>query len=130
MAFFTMAGNITKNLFAGPSTRPYPKKKRDYTPITRGHIEIDINICIFCGLCARRCPTTAIVVTKDAREWEIDRLRCCSCNYCVEVCPVHCLRMENQYTPCMVDRSTALHKEKQPPKAQEEKAPAPENNPS
>ncbi len=122
MNFFTMTKNIAENLFGGPSTRRYPKVARAYTPITRGHIEIDINVCIFCGMCARRCPTGAIVVTKESREWEIDRLRCCSCNYCVEVCPVHCLRMENQYSPSVTDRGSALHREKQPPKKTEEKS--------
>jgi formate hydrogenlyase subunit 6/NADH:ubiquinone oxidoreductase subunit I len=116
MKFFTMTKTVTKNLLGGPATLMYPKRKRTYTPITRGHVEIDINTCIFCSMCARRCPTDAIVVTKDCREWQIDRLKCCVCNLCVEICPVKCLSMENQYSPPISERAMGLYKVIGPPK--------------
>ncbi len=96
-----MTKTVTKNLLTGPATLMYPKRKRTYTPITRGRVEVDINKCIFCGMCSRRCPTDAIKVTKDCKEWQIDRLKCCTCNLCVEICPVKCLSMENQYSPAL-----------------------------
>jgi ech hydrogenase subunit F len=110
MRSFTMTKTVIKNLLAGPATLMYPKKKRTYTPIARGRVEIDINRCIFCGMCGRRCPTYAIVVTKDIKEWQIDRLKCCTCNLCVEICPVKCLSMENQYFPAITDRAAGLYK--------------------
>ena len=85
-----MTKTVIKNLLGGPATLMYPKKKRTFTPITRGSVENNIDKCIFCGMCGRRCPTYAIVVTKDSREWQIDRLKCCTCNLCVEICPVKC----------------------------------------
>jgi len=97
MRSFTMTKTVLKNLFSGPSTLMYPKKKRTFTPITRGRVDNDINKCILCGLCGRRCPTYAIEVNKESREWQIDRLKCCTCNLCVEICPVKSLSMENQY---------------------------------
>ena len=43
-------------------------------------------------------------MTKAQKEWNIDRLRCCTCNACVEVCPVKCLRMDNRYSAVTTTR--------------------------
>ena len=104
-----MTKTVTQNLLSGPATLMYPKKKRRFTPLTRGRVEVDINECIFCGLCSRRCPTYAIVVTKDSKEWQIDRLKCCVCNLCVEICPKKCLSMENQYSAPVIEKTAAIH---------------------
>jgi ech hydrogenase subunit F len=116
MKSFMMTKTVIKNLLGGPATLMYPKKKRAFTPITRGAVGIDINKCIFCGMCGRRCPTDAIVVTKDNREWQIDRLKCCTCNLCVEICPVKCLSMENQYTTPMRERAAGIYRTAAPKK--------------
>ena len=116
MGFLSMTRNIAQNLFEGPSTRRYPAVKRYYEPKSRGMIGIDIEACIFCGLCSKRCPTGALTVAKDRKEWEIDRLRCIFCGYCMEVCPKKCLSMANHYSPCVTDRRDAIHLEKQAPK--------------
>jgi formate hydrogenlyase subunit 6/NADH:ubiquinone oxidoreductase subunit I len=108
MRIFVMAKTIIRNLLQGPATLMYPRKKRVYTAITRGRIENEIGKCIFCGLCAKRCPTYALAVTKDVREWVIDRLKCCICNLCVEVCPVKCLSTENHYSVPVTERVTAI----------------------
>ncbi|OPY74301.1 MAG: NAD(P)H-quinone oxidoreductase subunit I [Syntrophorhabdus sp. PtaU1.Bin050] len=108
MRSFTMTKTIIKNLLGGPATLMYPKKKRVFTEITRGRVETDIHKCIFCGMCSRRCPTYAITVTKDSREWQIDRLKCCACNLCVEICPVKCLSMENQYASATTDKAGGI----------------------
>ncbi len=113
MSFLSMTRNIAENLFKGPSTRRYPKEKREYGLKSRGMIGIDIEACIFCGLCSRRCPTGALTVRKDQKEWEIDRLRCVFCGYCVEVCPKKCLAMANHYSPCVTERAAAVHLERQ-----------------
>jgi ech hydrogenase subunit F len=101
MSVFGMTRTVIRNLFSRPATRRYPRPVREAHRMqrTRGSIVIDIEACIFCSACAKRCPTDAIVVTKAERDWTIDRLRCCTCNACVEVCPKKCLAMDTRYTP-------------------------------
>ncbi len=109
MKIFTMAKTVTMNLIKGPATLMYPKKQREYTTITRGKIENDINKCIFCGMCGKRCPTYAITVDKENKDWQIDRLKCCICNHCVEVCPKKCLSTHNHYSRSVTERQSGIH---------------------
>ena len=61
MKSFVMTKTVMKNLLEGPATLMYPKKQRIFVPMSRGKVEVNINECIFCGMCDRRCPTDAIV---------------------------------------------------------------------
>lgn len=99
MAFFTMAGSTLANLFKKPATRPYPEQPREYFALTRGQVVNAIDQCSFCGLCRRKCPTTAIRVERESRIWEIERLQCIACGNCCEACPKQCLSLNNHYAP-------------------------------
>jgi formate hydrogenlyase subunit 6/NADH:ubiquinone oxidoreductase subunit I len=98
MSFFPMAGTAIKNLFSKPATRLYPFVKREPFAGTRGNISINFSECIFCGMCMRRCPTHAITVSKDKREWQMDHLSCVICGNCALVCPKKCLKLEPHAT--------------------------------
>lgn len=90
---------VLKNLFSKPATRNYPSEKCHLYENERGHIKIDIDNCLFCGMCSRKCPAEAIKVDRGERTWSIDRFRCIVCSSCVESCPKKCLSMEPEYTP-------------------------------
>jgi ech hydrogenase subunit F len=96
---FDMIGNIFKNLASKPATRKYPFEKREPFKNSRGRVKgVDIDVCIFCGICARKCPSDAIKVNKNEKSWEIDPFKCVVCSVCSEVCPKKCLYMDEEYT--------------------------------
>ena len=117
MAVFGMANIVLRNLFSRPATRLYPSRVKEAhrTERSRGSILIDIETCIFCSACSKRCPTDAIIVLKPDKEWNIDRLRCCTCNACVEVCPKKCLSMGNRYTAPTVTKDKDVFRQKEKP---------------
>jgi formate hydrogenlyase subunit 6/NADH:ubiquinone oxidoreductase subunit I len=98
MSFLSMTKTLIKSIIHGPYTVLYPIKKKEPFERTRGKIEINIEDCIYCGICQKRCPTGAITVEKPKSTWSIERLQCIQCSYCTEVCPKKCLKMDNQYT--------------------------------
>lgn len=95
-----LLGSIFSKLFSKPDTRRYPAEKRHPLPGTRGHIDIEIEKCIFCGACQKRCPANALEVTRSPKAWTLNRYACIICGYCVEVCPKKCILMqESHFTP-------------------------------
>ena len=104
---FDMLSEILKNLISKPATRQYPFERREPFKNARGQISgIDIDSCIFCGICSKRCPSEAIVVNKAEKSWEIDSFKCVVCGVCTEVCPKKCIYMSS------VHKSAALAKDK------------------
>ena len=116
-AIMRMAKMVTKSLARKSACRMYPVQKPAYYPNTRGHIEIDINKCIFCGACGKRCPTHAITVTRAQRDWSIERMKCIQCGACVECCPVKCLSFGRDYTPPSASKKVDTFHSDQPPPA-------------
>lgn len=55
---------------------------------------IDEDWCIGCTLCAKACPTDAIVGIHKRMHTIIDA-HCTGCELCVPACPVDCIRMDD-----------------------------------
>lgn len=108
MIVFTMAKSVLKNLVRPAHTVRYPKVKEPFSDIYRGKISNDIDACIFCRICAIKCPTRALRVDKAAGEWEINSLACITCGYCVEVCPKKCLTMVNVYSSSVTEKDDGV----------------------
>ncbi len=111
---FTFAGRVIGNLFKKPATTQYPFEPAEYPERMRGHIRIEIENCILCGLCMRSCPSRAIRVDRKAGTWTIERFDCVQCGFCVATCPKKCLFMEKGYTePDILKKSETFTKPKE-----------------
>ncbi len=92
------APTMLKNLFKKPVTVNYPAEPIQFPEHSRGHIEIDIDSCISCNLCALNCPSKAIKVDRVKGTWEISRMDCVQCGFCTSKCPKKCLHIVPGYT--------------------------------
>ena len=43
--------------------------------------------CVYCTLCAKKCPAEAITVDRENKTWAVDEEKCIKCGVCVEKCP-------------------------------------------
>ncbi len=111
MKLFTMAKEVLGNLFRKPVTRNYPAEVRGAFPGERGRLAIESDKCIYCGMCARKCPANAIKVTRrpDA-SWNFERFRCILCGSCVDHCPKKCLHLVERNAPDEIKTSPASDK--------------------
>ncbi len=110
MAVMKFIPEALKNLFKPPVTTSYPFEPAEYPERSRGHIGIDIDDCIGCGMCVRACPLGALKVDKNAGTWEIDRFDCVVCGYCAEKCPKKCLHVIPGYQTPEGEKASALYK--------------------
>ena len=98
MGLMKFSGFALKNLFSKPATCNYPFEPATYPERSRGHIGIDIDSCIMCGMCQRKCPSGAITVDRKTKTWSIERMGCVQCENCVSGCPKKCLHIVPGYT--------------------------------
>ena len=98
------AGTALKNLLSKPATSEYPFKPSEFKERTRGHIEYNEDLCIFCGLCAMKCPPGAIKVDRAAGKWSINRFDCIQCGYCTTVCAKKALSIVPGYQEPMEEK--------------------------
>jgi ech hydrogenase subunit F len=124
MSILRMSTLIFGNFFKKPYTKMYPIRKWEPYKNTRGSIQVEIDKCIFCSICQKRCPAQAITVDKNTKKWEINRLRCIMCNYCVEVCPKKCLSAINHYAAPSPDKVTFVYEQHQAPSPEAEETAA------
>ena len=99
MGVFKLGKMTFGSMFKKPETVLYPVVSKPQPVGLKGHIAVDVDVCILCGMCERSCATDCIKVDKQARTWSIDRLQCIQCGYCITVCPKKCLHMDPNYAP-------------------------------
>ncbi|WP_214071614.1 NADH-quinone oxidoreductase subunit I [Mucilaginibacter sp. dw_454] len=107
--------NYFKQLEGTTNTIQYPHQKLPVPEVGRYQLDVEMDDCIVCDLCAKICPvdcitidsikaTEAIGQTSDgttkriyAAKFDIDMAKCMYCGLCTIVCPTECIVMTNQY---------------------------------
>jgi ech hydrogenase subunit F len=109
MAYFEMTKLALKWAVSKPATSQYPFTPRAVVAGSRGRLVFTKDNCIYCNVCAKKCPTDALVVNRKEKKWIIDQLRCITCGYCVEVCPKKSLAMDTGHDRVAVTRDRETH---------------------
>jgi NADH-quinone oxidoreductase subunit I len=109
------SSNYFKQLDEATNTIQYPKQQLPIPEVGRYQLDVEIDDCIVCDLCAKICPvdcidiesikaTEAIGQTSDgstkrlyAAKFDIDMAKCLYCGLCTVVCPTECITMTNHY---------------------------------
>jgi ech hydrogenase subunit F len=97
MAFLEMTRMTLKWALSSPVTCHYPFEPRVPLADSRGRLVFTKETCVYCSVCAKRCPTGALTVARTQKRWGIDRLLCITCGNCVEVCPRKSLALETAH---------------------------------
>jgi ech hydrogenase subunit F len=102
MAYFEMSRLALKWAFSKPATSRYPFEPRRAIAGSRGRLVFTKDNCVYCTVCAKKCPAGALSVVRAEKKWTIDRLLCITCGYCVEACPKKSLELVTDHaTPAI-----------------------------
>lgn len=99
-------GITLKHHFGKKMTVQYPEEMPHLYDRFRGHLYLEFEKCIACGMCTRTCPN-GVLSLEDARDpnakkkklmkYTIDLQYCMFCNLCVEACPQKCLHFDHDF---------------------------------
>jgi NADH-quinone oxidoreductase subunit I len=123
------ADNYFKKLEEGTNTIQYPKQKLPVPEVGRYQLDVEMDDCIVCDLCAKICPVDCITIesikatepggigqTSDgttkrlyAAQFDIDMAKCMYCGLCTIVCPTECIVMTNQYDKTVFELSDLVY---------------------
>lgn len=109
MPYFKMTKLALKWAFRKPVTTRYPFKPRKPLDGSRGELVFTQDSCIYCTICAKKCPTGAILVDRVAKTWAIERLQCISCASCVEACPKDSLELSTNHAAPATAKQLETH---------------------
>lgn len=113
-----------KHLFSRKLTIQYPEQMPELHERYRGHLYLEFEKCIVCGICTKTCPN-GVLSLEDARDentkkkkllsYTIDHQYCMFCNLCVEGCPGHCLHFDHDFERAQYNRADIKEVYHRPP---------------
>jgi Na+-translocating ferredoxin:NAD+ oxidoreductase subunit B len=60
--------------------------------------EVDLELCLGCGLCEERCQASALKMNQASQVMTVDLTRCLGCGLCIEACPEQALELKKKPT--------------------------------
>jgi hydrogenase-4 component H/formate hydrogenlyase subunit 6 len=109
----SLLGEALRSLARKPFTGKYPKEKPKVPFDLRGKVVHIPDRCIYCGMCARNCPSNAITVDVKNKVWRIDYGRCLFCGQCEETCrevpKKNAIKLSSVYEIAERDRKSMIH---------------------
>lgn len=103
-----------KHFLSRKLTVQYPEQMPELQERFRGHLYLEFEKCIVCGMCTKTCPN-GVLSLEDARDentrkkklisYTIDHQYCMFCNLCVENCPGNCLHFDHDFELTQFNRS-------------------------
>lgn len=64
--------------------------------------------CIYCGLCAKKCPVQAIQVDREQKKWTVNTSVCIQCGACAENCKKNAITIDKSKRNVQSKKSFAL----------------------
>lgn len=113
---------------SGITTIQYPHVQLPIPEVGRYQLDVEMDDCIVCDLCAKICPVDCIDIesiksieaigkTSDgttkrlyAAKFDIDMAKCMYCGLCTVICPTECIVMTDTYDRSMIDLNEMTYK--------------------
>ena len=70
-----------------PAPKEEEKPAAPVEPRDDGRPVQDPSKCVYCTICAKKCPAGALTVDRANKTWTLDEDLCIGCGNCYEVCP-------------------------------------------
>lgn len=74
-------------------TKPKEEKK-EAAAAAGGKPVMDAEKCVYCTLCAKKCPQEAIHVERKEKVWKLDEEKCVECGICAGACPKKAIELK------------------------------------
>jgi len=105
-----MSRLVLKWALSKPATTRYPFEPRRAIAGSRGQLVFTKDNCVYCTVCAKKCPASAIKVERARKLFVLDRLRCVSCGACVEICPKDSLALTTGHGQPVTTKESEFHR--------------------
>jgi formate hydrogenlyase subunit 6/NADH:ubiquinone oxidoreductase subunit I len=113
MSYFSMSKLAFKWMFSTPATTSYPFVPRIEVEGSRGWLVFNDESCVYCNVCAKKCPTGALQVIRAEKTLTIDRLSCITCGCCVEACPKGSFELSPGHGSPQTAKGREIHKKEE-----------------
>ena len=92
-----VSGTFIKKAVKKPAPKPAAAKKEEAAPAAEAAPAVqprgdgkpvqDPAKCVYCTICARKCPGEALTVDRKEKTWKLEEDKCVACGTCADVCP-------------------------------------------